>query len=131
MGRYDDIINMEHHTSLRHPRMSPMDRAAQFAPFAALTGYEEVIAESGRLTDDREDLDEMQMAHLNEVMGEILERLPERPEVEIVRFEADSRKQGGRYVSLNGRVRNVDLDSIVLSDDRRIPLADICDLRIL
>lgn len=95
MGRYDDIIDMEHHTSLRHPRMSLENRAAQFAPFSALTGYEDVIDETGRQTDEFVEPDPMQMQHLNEVMGMIQDRLSSRPMVSGTRFVPMSASREG------------------------------------
>lgn len=133
MEKYMGIIDHEHHVSLRHPRMSMMERAAQFAPFAALTGYDSVIAETGRETNERVELDEMQVLRLDEVMRDILDALPERPHVRLTRFVPDPRKEGGSYVAVEGNVRNVDFaaGTMVLTDDRAIPLRDICDLRIL
>ena len=79
MGRYDDIINLKYPISGRHSRMSAHDRAAQFSPFAALSGYNEIISETGKTTDTRPELDEEQLQHLNEVFSKILESLQSKP----------------------------------------------------
>lgn len=131
--KYMGIIDHEHHVSQRHPRMSRLDRAAQFAPFAALTGYDSVIAETGRETTQRAELDEMQLLRLNEAMRTIQERLPERPMVRITRFVPDARKEGGSYEVLEGRVRNIDHSAgmLVLADGRSVPLEDVCGMEVL
>lgn len=130
--KYKDIIDHEHHVSSRHPRMSALDRAAQFAPFAALTGYDSVIAETGRQTHDRVELDEMQILSLNEAMACIQERLPNRPKVRLTRFVPDSRKKGGSYQTLEGRVRNIDhtAGTMILYDGSSIPLKDLTQLTV-
>ncbi|MBQ4545886.1 MAG: YolD-like family protein [Oscillospiraceae bacterium] len=106
--RYDDVINRQHPTSKKHPRMSRMNRAAQFAPFAALTGYEESIEETARLTDRRIELSEYEMEELNAKLNFIQEHIKERPEVTITYFQPDERKEGGEYVTVTGRVRRID-----------------------
>lgn len=113
--------------------MSSHDRAAQFAPFAALTGYEEMVAETGRLTGDQVELDEMQAYRLDCAMQEVLTRLNERPSVRIRYFVHDRRKKGGVYKSLEGRVRNVDFEkrTLVLTDDTSIPLRDMLEMTVL
>ena len=130
MGKYDDIINLEHPTSRRHPRMAASDRAAQFAPFAALTGYDAVIEETGRRTLERMDVDETRLEDLNAALGDILERLSEHPAVTITYFVRDSRKCGGEYVCETCHIRNFDsaTRSLILTDGRTIPLSDILDL---
>lgn len=132
MEKYMGIIDHEHHVSQRHPRMSLMDRAAQFAPFAALTGYDSVIAETGRETSDRAELDEMQIFRLDAAMRSIQENLAARPYVRLTRFVPDSRKNGGRYEVIEGSVRNIDqsIGTLVLTDDRAIPLRDIFDMEL-
>lgn len=130
--KYLGIIDHEHHVSSRHPRMSALDRAAQFAPFAALTGYDSVIHEIGRPTQEKMELDEMQMLHLNEAMMTIEGRLSERPRVSLTRFVPDTRKKGGSYESLEGRVRNIDHGNgtMVLCDGSSIPLRDLTQLTV-
>ena len=95
MGKYDDIINLPHYVSQVRPRMSRMARAAQFAPFAALTGYDDEIKETARLTDSRAELDEYVIAVINGKLLALKEKITEQPEAEITYFVADSKKSGG------------------------------------
>lgn len=106
--RYDDVINRQHPTSKKHPRMSSMNRAAQFAPFAALTGYEESIEETARLTDRRIELSEYKIEELNAKLNFIQEHIKERPEVIVTYFQPDERKEGGKYLTVTGNVRWID-----------------------
>ncbi|MBR5956549.1 MAG: hypothetical protein IK022_08435 [Bacteroidales bacterium] len=126
-GKYDDIIGLEYKGPKRHPRMSIHERAAQFAPFAALTGYDDVIAETGRLTGSKIELDEEQRASMNAVLQTIRGRLLERPEVILTYFRPDSRKAGGTYLRIKGHVRNIDEASrlVVLADGPSIPIDDL------
>lgn len=126
-GKYDDIIHLPRPVSQRHAPMTVQDRAAQFAPFAALTGYEDVIEESGRLTDRRIDLDEGELARLNEVLVQVKELLPEQPQVRLLCFQADSRKAGGAYRTVTGRVKKLDEyeKSLILENGSIIPLEQI------
>lgn len=130
MDKYIGIIEHEHHTSSRHPRMSMHDRAAQFAPFAALTGYDDVILETGRQTDSRQEMDEMRARQMDARLNEILEHISEKPSVVLTVFEKDSRKSGGRYRQLRGRVRNISLPErmMTLVGDKAISLDDIVDI---
>ena len=119
--RYDDVINRQHPTSKKHPRMSNMNRAAQFAPFAALTGYEESIEETARLTDRRIELSEYEIEELNAKLNFIQEHIKERPEVIITYFQPDERKEGGTYVTVTGRVRRIDeVNRVMVFEDERI-----------
>ena len=133
MSRYDDIINIPHWNPKSHPRMSEYDRAAQFAPFAALTGYDAMVSETARLTDARADLDEEQMLALNETLSIIVERLGEHPKVCIIWFRKDARKKGGEYVKTEENVRNVDLPGrlLILKEGAQISLDDIASIMIL
>ena len=105
MSKYDDIIGLEHHVSKTHPHMSVADRAAQFAPFAALTGYEEVIDEAGRLTQQRFHADEDRLAELDDALRAVL---AQGGAVKLVYFVEDDRKKGGSYRTIVGRIRKVD-----------------------
>lgn len=133
MSSYDDIIDIPHWEPKSHPRMSEYDRAAQFAPFAALTGYYAMVSETSRLTDSRTDLDEEQMLSLNETLSRIVERINEHPKVSITWFRKDDRKQGGAYVSTEGIVRDVELARrmVVLKDGSRISFDDISSIAIV
>ena len=105
MSKYDDIIGLEHHVSKTHPHMSVADRAAQFAPFAALTGYEEVIDEAGRLTQQKFQADEDRLAELDDALRAVL---AQGGAVKLVYFAEDDRKEGGSYRTIVGRIRKVD-----------------------
>ena len=133
MNSYDDIINIPRWNPKSHPRMSEDDRAAQFAPFAALTGYDAMVNETARSTDVRSDLDEEQMLALNEVLSLIAERIGEHPKISVTWFRKDARKQGGAYVKTEGKVRDVDPTGrlIVLKDSSSISMDDIAAIAIV
>ena len=130
-NRYNEIINLPHHVSTTRPQMPMSDRAAQFAPFAALTGYDSAIKETGRLTDERIELDEEALAALDRKYQLLIEALDDAPEVTIIYFQPDERKAGGQYVSATGTVKKVDTFGrrILLQDGTRIPLDSVYDLR--
>ena len=130
-NRYDEIINLPRHVSKTRPQMPLSDRAAQFAPFAALTGYDSAIKETGRLTDERIELDEEALAALDRKYQLLMDALDDAPEVTIIYFQPDERKAGGQYVSATGTVKKVDTFSrrILLQDGTRIPLDSVYDLR--
>lgn len=121
--KYDDIIHLPHHVSARHPQMSLRNRAAQFAPFAALTGHREAVRETARLTDSFQELNEDQKALLDERLRLIQEHLSENPEIEAVYFQPDSRKSGGAYVTFRGAVKKIDLyrRQILFTDGTALP----------
>jgi len=127
---YEDIINLPHHVSRNHPQMPMRDRAAQFAPFAALVGYEDAVEETGRLIEQKRDLDVHVLAELSRRMVFLASHLAEQPEVCIEYFVPDERKAGGAYQTISSRVKKI-LEServIVLYDDRFIPMDDIVSL---
>ena len=130
-NRYDEIINLPHHVSTTRPQMPMSDRAAQFAPFAALTGYDSAIKETGRLTDERIELDEEALAALDRKYQLLMDTLDDAPEATIIYFQPDERKAGGQYVSATGTVKKVDTFGrrILLQDGTRIPLDSVYDLR--
>lgn len=127
---YDDLLNLPHHTSAVQPAMPMQNRAAQFAPFAALVGYDALIRETARLTDQKVELDESVKAELNEKLRLLLELLPQRPEVTITYFQPDSRKAGGAYRTTNGIVRKFLLNEnlLVMMDGSQIPVDAIAAL---
>ena len=127
MGKYDDIINLPNPTPTCRPRMSALDRAAQFAPFAALTGYEAVVAEAARLTDDRLELSEDMKIILNDKMQMIVDNLDKEPFVTIKYFVPDKRKAGGAYVEVSGIVKEIDEHErcIVMTDGIKIPIEQV------
>lgn len=125
--KYADIIDLEHPEPRTHPRMSSADRAAQFAPFAALTGYDAMVAETSRLTGSRIELDEEQRMSLDETLTDIVGRIAEHPMIRIVHFIQDRRKAGGEYVTSEDRVRDVELPNrrIILKNGTSIAFDDI------
>jgi len=132
-GKYDDIIDLPHPTSQNHPRMSLYDRAAQFSPFAALTGHSAAIAETGRLTDQRMELDEYEMARVDAELQRLQELLPNRPTASITYFVPDERKNGGSYQTVTGEVKRIDAVNgmIQMADRQLIPIADVFSIEII
>lgn len=108
MGKYDAIINLPHRQSSKRPHMSVHDRAAQFTPFAALTGYGEEIAETARLTSRQIELSEEQMELLNDRLMRVKSQIHKRPLVQITFFVPDDRKSGGCYQEISGVVKRID-----------------------
>ena len=125
--RYDDIINLPHHVSSKRPQMPILERAAQFLPFSALTGYEDAVKETARLTDTRIELEESEKDLLNTKLHVLLDSLETEPKVKITYFLPDGRKSGGKYISKIGTVKKIDLYNrqIKLDDETAIPLDDI------
>lgn len=124
---YDDIIHLPHPVSTRHGAMSNRDRAAQFAPFAALTGYDAELAETARLTDARIELTESEEQFLNEVYRHLQEHISEHPRVTVTYFEPDTKKSGGAYITVTAPVKKLDeyTQSIILTTGETIPLSEI------
>ena len=133
MNEYDDIINMPHHQSSKRPHMSSHQRAAQFAPFAALTGYDAAIDETARLTGQKLELSDEQADHLNAQIQHIVENIADKPRVEITYFVTDTLKSGGEYVIVTGRVRRVDDHNreIVFVDGMTVGIDDVYVINIL
>lgn len=115
-GAYDDIINLPHHQSKTRPHMPLHDRAAQFAPFAALTGYDDMVRETGRLTETETDLSEDDRAVLDQSISMIASALAagRNPSVTITFFVPDEKKEGGSYTSMSGRVKKIDKNARLL-----------------
>ena len=128
---YDDIIRLPHPTSRNHPRMSLYDRAAQFAPFAALTGHKAAIGEAGRRTEERHELGDDAIERLNGQLTAIRENLGTRQTVTITYFEPDERKDGGAYVTQSGIVKRMDVykRTIVMEDGTVIPIDRISEIQ--
>lgn len=128
--RYDDIINLPHPTSNRHPRMPLYDRAAQFSPFAALTGHDAAIKETARLTDEKLELDEDVKARLNEKLQIIKENIGTDVTVFITYFVPDEKKSGGTYASCTGSVKRMDAyeHRIIMNDNTVIPIEQIYEV---
>ena len=125
--KYDDIIGLPHPISVKHPQMAREDRAAQFSPFAALTGYDEAISETQRLTETKKELDEDVKTRLNEKIAVLATRIAEHPVVKITYFKEDGKKEGGAYLTSVGAVRKVkEFEKILqMEDGTEIPLADV------
>lgn len=130
-GKYDDIIDLPHHQSDRHPHMSLHDRAAQFSPFAALTGHGAAIQEAGRLTESFREPDENQKAILDGKLQILLENPESRPMVRIWHFLPDEKKEGGAYVETEGKFRGIDgvRREIVLESGERIAISGIREIQ--
>ena len=128
--KYDDIIEMEHHISKKHPQMSLYARSAQFAPFAALTGYEEAVKETGRETSSKIELDEEMKQILDNKLQILFEKLKDKPEISITYFVPDTKKDGGEYITVSGIVRKINSfsQSIILIDNTVIPISEIIDI---
>ena len=129
-GPYDDIINLPRHVSTKRPPMSNLDRAAQFAPFAALTGHEEAVKETARMTDRRLELGEHEKQALDQKLRIIVDRLEDFPQVTIRYFIPDSKKAGGQYVKVSGSVKKVDEYErlLIMSNDIKIPIEEIIEI---
>lgn len=127
---YADIIHLVHHVSPNRKRMSRLDRAAQFSPFAALTGYDDAIRETGRLTDSPDELADDAAGQLDEKLRFLAEHLEEAPVVTVTHFVPDGRKQGGAYVKTQGVLRRLDPISgnLMFRDGTGIPIARIYDV---
>lgn len=130
MDKYKDIINLPHKQSSRRPQMSRIDRAAQFAPFAALTGYDNAIKETGRLTDNEVDLSEESLNQLNLKFRVLLEMVDKDVEVAITYFVPDQAKSGGAYVTARGYVKKFDEYErlITMSDGIKIPMDKVLSI---
>ena len=126
-GRYDDIINLPHHVSSTHPHMPMSDRAAQFSPFAALSGYGDAVKETARQTTKRIELAEDARAALEEKIRFLADTLSDDPTVEITYFQPDKKKSGGAYVTAIGIVKRIDdvERTIIMRDGLRIAVTDI------
>ena len=130
MDQYKDIIHLPHHVSKTRPQMSMLDRAAQFSPFAALTGYDDAIKETGRLTDKKMELGEEAQELLDRKQQYLQEIIACRPEITVTFFVPDEKKAGGSYASCTGNLRRIDPVErlFVMADGRKIPLDEIADI---
>lgn len=130
MDKYDCIINLPHHVSSKRPQMPMLDRAAQFSPFAALTGYGDAIIETARQTEERVNMDEEAYAILNRKFRLLMEQIDELPEVSITYFEPDARKSGGAYLTATGTLKKLDEFEriLVMSDGKKIRMDEVLDI---
>ena len=131
-GPYDDIIHLSRPVSKKHPPMPLTKRAAQFLPFAALSGFEGEIAEAARLTEAARSLGEDALAALDEPLALLRQRLPDQPEITLTRFVPDEKKAGGPYETLTGQVRRLDEANrvLILTDGERIKLDAVVELTV-
>lgn len=129
-NKYDDIINLPHHVSKTRPQMSMHDRAAQFSPFSALTGYDAAIKETGRRTEKRIEPDEDELQILNMKLKLLIDNIDEEPEVTFTYFKPDERKSGGKYVEAFGVVKKADEFNrlIVMQDGEKIKMDDVVEI---
>ena len=132
MDKYDDIINLPHYEPKSHPRMSKYKRSAQFAPFAALVGYDEQVKECSRLTDERLEIDDELKEKINYKLNKINELIKNNPEVEITYPIPDVKKDGGKYSTEKGNVKRIDyiIRFIKFTDNKKIILDDVIDIKI-
>ena len=126
-GAYDDILHLARSQSKKHRPMPMEDRAAQFLPFAALTGYDAAVSETARLTEERVELDPQEAERLGERLAVLIKRQQEQPELSLLYFVPDARKAGGAYVTVSGRIKKItDFPRcIYLTDGSEIPIEDI------
>lgn len=131
MYKYSDILSFPHHRSAVRPHMKPEDRAAQFAAFQALTGYGDEIDEAARLTDSRPELSDEQLNELNEGYRRLEEIIKTRPETELLVFVPDEHKQGGRLVTVTGKLRAIDEVHrvYIFEDKRRIAIDSVVKIK--
>lgn len=129
-GKYDDIINMEHHISEKHPRMSLENRSAQFAPFSALTGYDDEVEEVCRYTEAQKYIDEEKKEEINNKLQIIKHHKDKR--VIIQYFEKDSKKEGGKYIKIEGKIKKIDdyQKAIYMDNNQKILLDNIININI-
>lgn len=127
MDDYSDIINLPHYVSKKHPQMSLHQRSAQFAPFAALTGYDGQIRETARLTRERIEIDEEVKEELDRRIAIIKENIKLMPSVSFTYFVPDRRKDGGDYIRIRGNVKKIDEynELIILENNQTIPISEI------
>ena len=129
--RYDDIINLPHHVSTTRHRMSMLERAAQFQPFRALTGYEDAVQETARLTDERVELTEDEQSLLDAKLQSLADKIASHPLVTLTHFQPDKKKTGGAYICVTGQLKKIDdyEGVLVLMGGERILIEDILDIQ--
>ena len=121
---YEDIVDLPHHVSPTRPQMPIADRAAQFSPFAALTGYDDEIKETARLTDDMIEMNEEALNMLNMKFQMLIDRLNDKPKVIFTYFQPDQKKAGGAYITKTGAVKRIDEyeQLVLMTDGTKIPI---------
>ena len=133
MSRYDDIINLPHHVSPTRQRMSMHDRAAQFAPFAALVGYDDAVAETARLTESRPDLDEQEQQALNARLCTLADHIQEHPDVRIRYYVPDALKSGGAIIEICDQAVKISAETglLTLADKRTVEISSIVGIELI
>lgn len=128
--KYEDIINLPHHISSKHPQMSLEERSAQFAPFAALTGYEDCVEETARLTDERIDISEDIKEILNEKIRKIIKIIDKNPKIKLTYFIPDNKKNGGKYMTIEGKIKKIDEinQELIFINGKKIKINDVIDI---
>ncbi|MDE7261642.1 MAG: YolD-like family protein [Oscillospiraceae bacterium] len=131
MGKYDDIINLPHHVSATRPHMPILDRAAQFMPFRALSGYEDAVQETARLTDEKVELTEDEKALLDARLQRLADEISSQPKVSLTYFQPDKKKTGGAYVCVTGQLKKIDdlEGALILLDGKRVLIEDVVDIQ--
>lgn len=131
-GKYEDIINLLHHISKKHPQMTMESRAAQFAPFAALVGYEDAVEETARLTTKRIELNEEEKNILDMKLQMLKEQMHVQiyPEISVMYFVPDLKKEGGKYIKISGTIKKIDeyKQLLILDDKTQIPISEIISI---
>lgn len=132
MGKYDDIIHLPHHVSSTRPHMSMTDRAAQFMPFRALTGYEDAVRETARYTDERIELTEDEKALLDMRLQKLADEISNQPKMTLTYFRPDKKKAGGAYIFTTGQLKKIDdyEGVLILTNGQQIPITDIVDIQL-
>lgn len=127
MGKYDDIINLQHHVSTKHPRLSVEQRAAQFAPYSALSGYGDAIKETSRITENKIELSDDEKSKIDNILQQIMKEISNKPKVTITYFIPDMKKKGGKYNTQVADIKKVDKfkQIIILEDKTEIPIQDV------
>ena len=130
MGKYDDIIHLPHHVSITRPHMPMRDRAAQFMPFRALTGYEDAVRETARYTDERIELTEDEKALLDMRLQKLADEISNQPKMTLTYFRPDKKKAGGAYICVTGQLKKIDDHEgyLILTGGERILIEDILEI---
>lgn len=132
MGKYDDIIHLPHHVSSTRPHMPMPDRAAQFMPFRALTGYEDAVRETARLTEEKVELTEDEKAILDWRLQRLAQEIASHPQLNVAYFQPDKKKAGGAYITVASQLKKIDdyEGALILTSGERIRIEDILDIQI-
>ncbi len=132
-NKYDDIINLPHHVSKNHPRMSIYDRSAQFAPFAALTGYDDSIKEASREVDEKIILGIDKIDEISNIIIHLNENIQSHPKVKLTYFVIDNKKDGGRYYDLENEIIKINNEDkyLLFQNKKKIKFSQIIDIEIV